>query len=49
MHLATEGRVPGMSDAGFKQLAAEAERKCPVSNLLRNGLTITLEATLRDA
>jgi osmotically inducible protein OsmC len=46
MHLVTEGQVPGMSDAGFKQYAAEAEKKCPVSNLLRNGLTITLEASL---
>jgi osmotically inducible protein OsmC len=46
MHLVTEGQVPGMSDAGFKQYAAEAEKKCPVSNLLRNGLKITLEASL---
>ena len=35
-----------MSEAGFKQYAVEAEKKCPVSNLLRNGLTITLEASL---
>jgi osmotically inducible protein OsmC len=48
MHLATEGVIPGMSDAAFKQYAVEAERKCPVSNLLRGGLTITLEAALRD-
>jgi organic hydroperoxide reductase OsmC/OhrA len=31
MHLVTQGQVPGMSDAGFKQYAAEAEKKCPVS------------------
>jgi organic hydroperoxide reductase OsmC/OhrA len=48
MHLATEGQVPGMSDTAFKQYAIEAERKCPVSNLLRNGLAITLEAKLRE-
>ena len=48
MHLAAEGQVPGMSDAGFKQYASEAEKKCPVSNLLRSGLTITLEASLRS-
>lgn len=47
MHLVTEGRVPGMSEEAFKEYAAEAEKKCPVSNLLRNGLAITLEATLR--
>jgi osmotically inducible protein OsmC len=46
MHLVTEGQVPGMSEAAFKQYAAEAEQKCPVSNLLRSGLTITLEASL---
>ncbi len=48
MHLVTEGRVPGLSDADFKRLAEEAEKKCPVSNLLRSGLTISLDATLRS-
>jgi osmotically inducible protein OsmC len=47
MRLVTEGQVPGVDDAAFKRLAAEAEKKCPVSNLLRNGLAITLEATLK--
>jgi osmotically inducible protein OsmC len=46
MHLVTHGQVPGMSDSAFKEYAAEAEKKCPVSNLLRRGLTITLDATL---
>ncbi|HEX6997380.1 MAG TPA: OsmC family protein [Gammaproteobacteria bacterium] len=46
MRLVTEGRVPGLDEAAFKRLADEAEKKCPVSNLLRNGLAITLEATL---
>ena len=46
MHLATTGRVPGMSEAAFRDYAAEAEKKCPVSNLLRAGLKITLEASL---
>jgi osmotically inducible protein OsmC len=48
MHLATTGRVPGMSEAAFRDYASEAEKKCPVSNLLRPGLTITLEATLKS-
>jgi osmotically inducible protein OsmC len=48
MRLVTEGDVPGIDDAAFKRLAAEAEKKCPVSNLLRNGLAITLEATLKS-
>lgn len=46
MHLETRGRVPGIDNATFKRLAEEAEMKCPVSNLLRNGLTITLDAAL---
>ena len=46
MHLETRGRVAGIDDATFKRLAQEAEMKCPVSNLLRNGLTITLDAAL---
>lgn len=46
MHLVTQGRVPGLSAEDFKRLADEAEKKCPVSNLLRNGLTITLDASL---
>jgi lipoyl-dependent peroxiredoxin len=46
MHLATVGRVPGLDQTAFERLADEAEKKCPVSNLLRNGLSITLEASL---
>ena len=46
MHLVTQGRVPGLSTEDFKRLADEAEKKCPVSNLLRNGLAITLDASL---
>jgi lipoyl-dependent peroxiredoxin len=46
MHLVTRGRVPGLDVETFKRLADEAEKKCPVSNLLRNGLQITLDADL---
>lgn len=46
MHLETRGRVPGLSGQDFKRLAVEAEQKCPVSNLLRPGLTISLDAAL---
>ncbi len=49
MHLVAQGRVAGLDDAAFKQLAEEAEKKCPVSNLLRPGLSITLEASLVGA
>jgi organic hydroperoxide reductase OsmC/OhrA len=40
------GKVTGLDNAAFKRLADEAEKKCPVSNLLRSGLTITLDASL---
>lgn len=46
VHLETRGKVDGLDDAAFKKLAGEAELKCPVSNLLRHGLTITLDASL---
>ena len=46
MHLVTRGRVPGLEASDFARLADEAEKKCPVSNLLRNGLAITLDASL---
>lgn len=47
MHLVTEGQVPDIDQATFERLAAEAEKQCPVSNVLRNGLSITLEAHLK--
>ncbi|MBC8164204.1 MAG: OsmC family peroxiredoxin [Roseiflexaceae bacterium] len=46
MHLVTKGSVPGLGEAEFARLADEAEKQCPVSNLLRPGLTITLDASL---
>jgi lipoyl-dependent peroxiredoxin len=46
MHLETRGRVAGLDNANFKRLADEAEKKCPVSNLLRSGLAISLDAAL---
>ena len=46
MHLETRGKVADLDNATFKKLADEAEKKCPVSNLLRPGLAITLDASL---
>jgi osmotically inducible protein OsmC len=45
-HLVTQGRVPGLEQGDFQRLADEADKKCPVSNLLRNGLAITIDASL---
>ncbi|MDP9316233.1 MAG: OsmC family protein [Chloroflexota bacterium] len=48
MHLVTRGRVPGVDEEAFKRLADEAEKQCPVSNLLRPGLEISLDASLES-
>ncbi len=44
--LKVRGRVPDIQAETFQQLAEEAEAACPVSNLLRPGLQIELEAML---
>lgn len=46
MRLEVRGRVPDIDQAKFEQVAAEADKGCPVSNLLRNGLEIEREVTL---
>jgi lipoyl-dependent peroxiredoxin len=46
MHLQVRGRVPGIDQELFQQIAEEADDGCPVSNLLRCGLEIKREATL---
>jgi osmotically inducible protein OsmC len=44
MHLNVRGRVSGLDDAAFERMAGEIH--CPVSNLLKHGLEITVETTL---
>lgn len=46
MRLETRGQVPGIDETTFRQVAQEAERGCPVSNALRGGVEIELEAIL---
>jgi len=46
--LVTEGRVPGIDDATFKEKAAAAKVGCPVSRALAGVPEITLEASLAD-
>jgi len=49
MLLETKGRIDGLDDdEQFQRLASEAEKKCPVSNLLRDGLDISLKASLES-
>jgi osmotically inducible protein OsmC len=46
LELTAEG-LTGMDAAAFEKMAREAEGKCPVSNLLRTGLTIDVVVTVR--
>lgn len=49
MHLQVRAQVPNIDSATFQQVAKEAEGECPVSNVLRNGLEIELDAGLQQA
>ena len=46
MQLHIRAEVPGMDEDTFRKLILEADEDCPVSNLLRNGLEIQIDATL---
>jgi osmotically inducible protein OsmC len=46
MNLRVRGQVPDIDRETFDQIAHEADEGCPVSNLLRPGLQIELEAEL---
>jgi osmotically inducible protein OsmC len=45
-NLTARGKVPGLDQAQFADLARKGEEGCPVSNALRNNVKIGLEATL---
>jgi lipoyl-dependent peroxiredoxin len=46
MDLDVHGRVAGLDQAAFAELAEAGERGCPVSNALRGNVDIRLTATL---
>lgn len=46
IRLEIQGKVPGIDEATFKQVSEEAEKACPVSNVLRGGAEIELKAVL---
>ncbi len=46
--LTVTGRVPGLDQSEFEQHALEGERACPVSNALRGGVEIRVNAALAD-
>jgi osmotically inducible protein OsmC len=46
MQLHIRAAVPGVDEETFERLIRETDEGCPVSNLLRNGLDIEIDATL---
>lgn len=48
MDITVKGQVPGMQQSDFAALAQKAEQNCPVSNALRNNLTINVQAQLEN-
>jgi lipoyl-dependent peroxiredoxin len=44
--LDVSGKVPGLDQAGFEELAKQAEQGCPVANALRNNVEIRVNANL---
>jgi osmotically inducible protein OsmC len=44
--LQVRGKVPGLSQDEFAQIAVQAEQGCPISNALRSNVQITVDATL---
>jgi organic hydroperoxide reductase OsmC/OhrA len=46
MQLHVRAEVPGIDTDTFEKMIVEADRNCPFSNLLRNGLEIQIDATL---
>jgi osmotically inducible protein OsmC len=46
IHLTTEGKVPGIEKDKFLKIAEEAKENCPVSKALKQGVAISLDASL---
>jgi osmotically inducible protein OsmC len=46
MRLHVRGEAPGMDEDTFKMLVMEADKSCPVSNLLRNGVNMEITTAL---
>ncbi len=46
IHLTTKGKVPGIEKEEFLKIAKEAKENCPVSKALKQGVAISLDASL---
>ena len=49
MRLHVRCEVPGIDEATYNKLVMEADKNCPMSNLLRNGLNIEITSDLIPA
>ncbi len=45
MHLKVRGSAEGLDQQQFQQLAEQAEQGCPISNVLRGNVKVSVEAT----
>ena len=48
MNLDVRGKVPGLDQAAFENVARQAEQGCPISNALRNNVQISVKASLES-
>ncbi len=46
IHLTTKGKIPGIEKDEFLNIAEEAKENCPVSKALKQGVAISLDASL---
>ena len=46
--LTVRGRVPGMSEADFREAAEAAKDGCPISGALKGNVALSVEATLES-
>lgn len=46
INLTVKGKVPGVDQATFEELAKKGEQGCPISNALRGNVQINVKATL---
>jgi osmotically inducible protein OsmC len=44
--LTVRGRVPGLDQARFSEIAAQAKDGCPISRALKGNVVLSVEATL---
>ncbi len=48
-HLTVRGRVPGVDEATFQQVAAKAKDGCPISRALKGNVALSVDAVLEAA